>query len=761
MVRFNLKTKIVLFVALLCIMNLNAQDSAYMQNPSKISDYAEIQLFHSIDKTISNQGTMSINEYFPLSMDNEINSEWGHPVFSDNFAFINTSYWETLSLDDDIAFHTFDNVQSMKGKLMIRCKKENKYVTSNKTFYNITTGDIWTKGNLGGGINGNNNDGKFQYGYFETFVQWSRGKGMHPCFWLFGGLNGEGHEIDICEPSHYGKLPNTTDSTPEKGNGSTGNQHIAHFGTNVHRFVNNKDISFSHHFGIPNQNTGLLSDVFNKYAVEWTPYEITWYFNDREIRRLSKSELFDRFGITTLHPMRLILGIGYDNRIDQDSPNESLLIAEYIRVYQKNFYKEKPKILYGDYVYALEENAEDEVYKSKPESYIECGTQINLCNTLNSIQFYASNYQSSDLLKWKIIDGNGYIIGDSISNGVKVAFHPSKRTMTLKLTATNTQGNSSSRTLVITNRMDPYFFIDKYSCTNGVSSLKVIANNSYADDPNVGSEWSLATCDVDGNIIENGIQIGWGKDSYTFYNLESNRYYRIFHGVWKNGCSDWSQASRVYHTSYLRSFDINIEKQSHISIDTISAIIIDPNAFSLNKLERYNIKLDAHHKNDPTVFHQWWLHQSDTSGILGNQIGLPQNTQHAEFQNLICDKYYVIKHGVWSQCNEWKESRRLVYVPSTTAKREAILCEIDASSSVQSPLPSVNIYPNPISERLTINSTAEIKDVYIFDLGGRLMKHCKSNNYTITIDCNDYQTGEYLFLIVSKNFTVTKKVLVL
>ena len=102
-----------------------------------------------------------------------------------NFLFFNTNYWTTLPSNSDVYYYTPANVQSLNGQLVIKCKKENKYVASDKKFYNITTGNVWTKGNLGGGIFGNNNDGKFQYGYFETLVQWHRGKGMHPCFWLF------------------------------------------------------------------------------------------------------------------------------------------------------------------------------------------------------------------------------------------------------------------------------------------------------------------------------------------------------------------------------------------------------------------------------------------------------------------------------------------------------------------------------------------------------------------------------------------------
>lgn len=669
----------------------------------------------SLSYIIGYTQTTSLNDHFILDIEDDIIAEWGAPVFEDNFTSFNSNDWTSVRTHENVydSYYTLNNVAISNQRLVLKAEKEDTYVSSHNKFYNMTVSEIWTQGDLGGSINGNNNDGKFQYGYFEISAKLARGKGMHSSFWLFGSSSGEGHEIDVFEASHFGKPPNGNPYA-DKGNPGTGNQHTTHFGTNVHRFRDldgngdskgtDENLTYSHHFGIPNLNNGVLSDGFNKYAVEWTPYEITWYYNNREIRSIKSDELLSELGIGNFHPMRLILALDYDNRLDQGSPNESQMEIEYIRVYQKDTYKEKPDIT---------------------------GNTV-VCKSSSNMRFDASNYQIGDSFKWEIIDGNGYIYSnDNDKPYAYVNFYSRKRTMALRLTITDLAGNSSSRTIVITNRRDPYFFIDQNTCSSstGKISLKLLAN-TY----NSGSEWSIYKCDVDGNIIGDMIDRGWGTNTYTFNNLEGNTYYRIFHGVWEDNCSDWSQASRVYQTSLLRSFDIK-------------DIIKYPSYYKFSATA---------HSDTQSTNHYWAIYNSNSGSTIGSQVGTTQWTSSVNFSNLNYGHYYLIKHGVWSSCNSWRESRRLIYIPSyiESATINQLIAEPEQNSV------SINVFPNPASETISIISDNNIEDIYLHTIGGQLIQHYKPKSEKATIDCNHLQNGKYILLIINKDFTKTKKLII-
>ncbi len=651
--------------------------------------------------------TTSLNDYSFLSINNEMfENEWGAPIFEDDFSSFNSNYWTSVRNNWNIYFsyYSLDNVEIENSSLILKAIKENKYVPDHQKHYNMTIGEVWTKGNLGGAIN--NNNGKFHYGYFEICAKLARGKGMHSSFWLFGDSSGEKHEIDVFEASHWGMLPDKR-RKPDKGNPGTGNQHTTHFGTNLHRDIRDgMHVDHPHHFGISNTNTGSLSEDFNIYAVEWTPHEITWYFNNREIRRVKSDEFLEVFNISDFHPMRLILSLDYNNRLDQESPDSSKMEVKYVRVYQKDYYKEKPKIL---------------------------GSSI-VCGNPSYIKYYAENYKKGDIFKWQVIDGNGYILNgiDNMQN-VSVRFTKNKRTMTLKLTITDTEGNSSSRTKVITNRRDPYFFINQHMCSNSTNktSLELIANNS-----NPGSEWYIYKCDVDGNIISDRIEVGWGESTYTFNNLEGNTYYKIYHGVWENNCSNWSQASRVYKTSLLRSFNIK-------------NIIKYPYHYRFSALA---------HDNEQETSHCWAIYNSDANGSMGSQIGNSQWSDSVSFDGLEYGDYYIIKHGVWNNCNSWKESRRLIYIPSRST--EFLTKNIDTNLEQVNNSIYVNIFPNPASDIVLIVSNKKMENLYLFSLSGKLIKKYKPNSMETKIECSDIQNGEYILLIINKNYSKSEKIII-
>ncbi len=113
---------------------------------------------------------------------------------------------------------------------------------------------------------------KFKYGFFEARYRYADTTGTNNSFWLmpidwvekknkrgyiFKTNKGE-FEIDINEGWH----PNNIN-------------------TNVHNHITGN----SRKKRITIKNISSLSDDFHTYALDWTPNELIWYFDGREIRR--------------------------------------------------------------------------------------------------------------------------------------------------------------------------------------------------------------------------------------------------------------------------------------------------------------------------------------------------------------------------------------------------------------------------------------------------------------------------------------------
>jgi beta-glucanase (GH16 family) len=109
---------------------------------------------------------------------------------------------------------------------------------------------------------------RLSYGFIEIKCKIPKGFGFWPAFWLHynpGGCN-KGIEIDILEP-------NGKDS-------ETARQY------RTNRFYTYSGIGTCEKGNDPNLHENLpdLSTGFHKYAIEWSPNKITYYFDDRPIR---------------------------------------------------------------------------------------------------------------------------------------------------------------------------------------------------------------------------------------------------------------------------------------------------------------------------------------------------------------------------------------------------------------------------------------------------------------------------------------------
>jgi beta-glucanase (GH16 family) len=156
----------------------------------------------------------------------------------------------------------------------------------------------------------------FRGGYFEARLRWTKGTIAWPGFWLLSrgnptAANGPDYlisELDIFEG--YGWAP-------------------AKFWGTLHR-------NTSGWYGVLDETRGVVETVgdlttrFHTYAALWTPTEVAWYLDGRELGRVP---VFD----STDQEMFLILDLWIKRNIPVDSgtPAELELQVDHVSVWQK------------------------------------------------------------------------------------------------------------------------------------------------------------------------------------------------------------------------------------------------------------------------------------------------------------------------------------------------------------------------------------------------------------------------------------------
>jgi hypothetical protein len=72
---------------------------------------------------------------------------------------------------------------------------------------------------------------------------------------------------------------------------------------------------------------------------------------------------------------------------------------------------------------------------------------------------------------------------------------------------------------------------------------------------------------------------------------------------------------------------------------------------------------------------------------------------------------------------------------------------------------SIDIYPNPVTHFLNIQTTKPINGIKIFDISGKLMYDLKQKSNTIKTDWSNYSNGVYFISIYDDNGFITKKII--
>ena len=68
-----------------------------------------------------------------------------------------------------------------------------------------------------------------------------------------------------------------------------------------------------------------------------------------------------------------------------------------------------------------------------------------------------------------------------------------------------------------------------------------------------------------------------------------------------------------------------------------------------------------------------------------------------------------------------------------------------------------NVYPNPVNDRLYIETEAEVKEVVVYDVYGRRQQTTDNGQQTLSIDVTNLSNGVYFVKVVTENGEVVKR----
>lgn len=146
------------------------------------------------------------------------------------------------------------------------------------------------------------------YGYFEARIRFDAGNGLWPAFWMQPADGSWPPEIDILEayPNPNGMWPGTS-------------RYMAAL-----------------HFGADDQTIDLVAEPgpylpgeWHTYGVDWTPDSLAFYFDGREMGRISEE-------VPSI-PMYLILNLAVGNwtaPADATTPDSAVMEIDFVRVWR-------------------------------------------------------------------------------------------------------------------------------------------------------------------------------------------------------------------------------------------------------------------------------------------------------------------------------------------------------------------------------------------------------------------------------------------
>jgi beta-glucanase (GH16 family) len=224
----------------------------------------------------------------------------GESIDAENWKFdIGGSGWG----NNEWQFYTDrpENVRLENEMLVIEAREE-KFVSRNYTSGRIKTQDLRA----------------FTYGRIEARMKLPYGPGIWPAFWMLGDDIATTPwprcgEIDIME--HIGRQPTHVYGTVH-GPGYSGSGGVGHYKT------------------FP---SGVLSDEFHVFAIEWEPEEIRWYVDDEQFFQLTPKSVPGDWVYD--HPFFIIINLAvggnWPGYPDESTVFPQYLMVDYVRVYQR------------------------------------------------------------------------------------------------------------------------------------------------------------------------------------------------------------------------------------------------------------------------------------------------------------------------------------------------------------------------------------------------------------------------------------------
>lgn len=224
---------------------------------------------------------------------------------------------------------------------------------------------------------------QYKYGYFEISAKLPQGKGYWPAFWLWGGAYCDYHtEIDIMERF-----------------GVTDYRFSSHYHWTTFNNCNETRISYG-------EETAGLPDlsVYRKYAVEWSPGRMIFYFENEPIKTFHvASNPHNR-----LMGVLLNIAIHAGNQPDVNTVFPAYYDIDYLKIYQlKTACSTVESICTfnpSTYNYALK----------KSISIAGGGACISNINTSSNVALRATDYILLDEGTTITANGSGYFLADVI-----------------------------------------------------------------------------------------------------------------------------------------------------------------------------------------------------------------------------------------------------------------------------------------------------------------------------------------------------------
>lgn len=126
---------------------------------------------------------------------------------------------------------------------------------------------------------------------------------------------------------------------------------------------------------------------------------------------------------------------------------------------------------------------------------------------------------------------------------------------------------------------------------------------------------------------------------------------------------------------------------------------------------------------------------------------VPPTCKANAFSRIYYDATLYVPFGcaqAYKEANGWSEFANIVELPEDYG--------IDENPKIE-----ISIFPNPATNFVNINCE-NINNIQIFSADGKMIKNISAQSDEIQVDMNDMSSGEYFFMIETKEGTITRKV---